>query len=198
MWWRAMSTMNDELNYQAQDLKDTFDRSFAEPHREAKPEVERFLSIRIGDDPYAVRLNEIAGIVSNRKIIPLPTPLSHLLGLAGNRGVVLPIYDLAALIGYDANAFVQSKWIVICRGDNPIGLTRLELEGYLELPRSEIRSPEQGSTKKITGRSAFVRQTIPPARGVIEIAAVLEAITNEALATIVGHPSTSSSPRTEK
>ncbi|HEY8943537.1 MAG TPA: chemotaxis protein CheW, partial [Polyangiaceae bacterium] len=52
--------------------------------------------------PYALRLTEVAGLFTSRRITRLPGPLPELLGLAGFRGVIVPVYDLPRLLGYGA------------------------------------------------------------------------------------------------
>ena len=61
---------------------------------------EDFLAIRVGADPYTFRLSEIAGLHVGVKIVPVPSPAVQLLGMVAIRGMLAPIYDLAALLHY--------------------------------------------------------------------------------------------------
>jgi len=42
---------------------------------------------------------EVSGLFADKKVTRLPSPVSELSGIAGLRGAVLPVYDLAMLLG---------------------------------------------------------------------------------------------------
>ena len=75
-------------------LRQAFDLSFALPPPPASPEVEDLLTIRVAGNPYAIRLRDIAGMVAGRKVVPVPSVTLDLLGLAGMRGGVVPVFGL--------------------------------------------------------------------------------------------------------
>src|ERR1039458_7695948 len=81
-------------------LRQAFDQSFALPPPPASQEVEDLLAIRVAGNPYAIRLRDIAGIVAGRKVVPVPAVRLDLLGLAGIRGGVVPVFGLASILGY--------------------------------------------------------------------------------------------------
>src|SRR5215218_10100104 len=83
----------------AAELREAFDRSFAQLATSEADVVESLLGIRIGTDPYGLRLGELSGLFADKKITRLPSPVSELLGIAGFRGAVLPVYDLGMLLG---------------------------------------------------------------------------------------------------
>jgi chemotaxis signal transduction protein len=84
----------------AAELRQAFDLSFALPPPPASQEVEDLLTIRVAGDPYAIRLGDIAGMVAGRKVVPVPAVTLDLLGLAGIRGGVVPVFGLASILGY--------------------------------------------------------------------------------------------------
>ena len=94
-------------------LRQEFDRSFAQAPRLEREPLEGLLAIRLGGDPYALRVSEIGGIHTDRRIMPLPSPAPELLGVAGLRGQIAPVYDLAALLGY-ARASAP-RWLILLR-----------------------------------------------------------------------------------
>lgn len=118
-------------------LRRAFDQSFAAPPPEASQGLEDLLRIRVAGDPYAIRLRDIAGVVARRKIVPVPGGTPALLGSAGIRGGIVPVFALAVLLGYEQAADVPS-WAVLCGPDEPIALAFPELEGYSRLPHSCI------------------------------------------------------------
>jgi purine-binding chemotaxis protein CheW len=101
--------MSDDLD-RAASLRAAFDRGFAEPAAVAG-RAEGFLAIRAGEHSRAVRLAEVAAIHADRRIVPLPSPSPSLLGLAGFRGAILPVYDLCALLGTSSPA--PPRWLIV-------------------------------------------------------------------------------------
>lgn len=95
-------------------LRREFDGSFAQAPRLEREPLEGLLAIRLGGDPYAIRVSEIGGIHADRRIMPLPTPVPELLGVAGLRGQIAPVYDLAALLGYARAS--SPRWLILLRG----------------------------------------------------------------------------------
>lgn len=95
-------------------LRREFDESFAQAPRLEREPLEGLLAVRLGGDPYAIRVSEIGGIHADRRIMPLPTPVPELLGVAGLRGQIAPVYDLAALLGYARAS--SPRWLILLRG----------------------------------------------------------------------------------
>src|SRR6185295_4421011 len=104
-----------------EELKRSFDRSFAEAPRQQVAQVEDLLCVRIAGDRYAVRLSETSGIYVDRKIVGLPSPLPDLLGMAGFRGSVIPVFDLGALLGYDMTGDA-GRWLLLVGTNEIVGL----------------------------------------------------------------------------
>jgi chemotaxis signal transduction protein len=115
----------------AAGLRRHFDESFAAPAASMTQPLEDFLAIRVGSDPYAFRLSEIAGLHVGGKIVPVPSPAVQLLGIVGIRGMMAPIYDLAALLRYPPS--VNSRWFVIARAPQPVGFAFEAFESHLQI-----------------------------------------------------------------
>jgi purine-binding chemotaxis protein CheW len=94
----------------AEQLRQEFDRSFMEPIVQGQVETHAFIGLRLGGEPYAIRLGEIGGLHGHAVIVPCPTPLPELMGLAGFRGALVPVYDLAALLGHPPSA---GRWLAL-------------------------------------------------------------------------------------
>jgi chemotaxis signal transduction protein len=118
-------------------LRRAFDQSFAVPPPQGSQELEDLLKIRVAGDPYAIRLRDIAEIVARRKVVPIPGGTPDLLGSAGIRGGIVPVFALGLLLGYGQVADAPA-WMVLCRSDEPIALAFPEFEGYARLPKSSI------------------------------------------------------------
>jgi len=125
------------------ELRSEFDRAFSlPPSSQVVEQIENLLAIRVAGDPYAIRVQEISGLANNRKIVPLPSPIPELLGVANMRGGFLPVYNLEALLGYRPGAD-PPRWIALCASNEPVGLAFAEFEGYLRIPSIKICSAEQ-------------------------------------------------------
>jgi chemotaxis signal transduction protein len=113
-------------------LRQAFDASFAEPARPAGEGLVSLLTIRVGGDPYAVRLSECAAVHAGRKIAPLPSDAPGLLGLAGFRGSLLPVYDLRVLLGSPGGGGAP-RWLLVASGVAPVAIAFDLLEAHLRV-----------------------------------------------------------------
>lgn len=137
-----MSSAQSRFRERAIELRDEFDRAFAEPARAAIADKEDLIGLRVGGQPYAIRLREIAGLYADRKVTRVPGGSAALRGIAGFRGALLPVYDLQALLGHASAA--QPRWLVVAAAA-PIALAFEGFEGQLRVSRDEILLQETGA-----------------------------------------------------
>jgi chemotaxis signal transduction protein len=160
----------------AAGLRRHFDESFAAPAASMTQPLEDFLAIRVGSDPYAFRLSEIAGLHAGVKIVPVPSPAVQLLGIVGIRGMMVPIYDLAALLRYPPS--VNPRWFVIARAPQPVGFAFGAFESHLQVaPTSSASSNREDAGAGQVGK--HLRGTVRAAgalRAIIHLASVMEMI----------------------
>jgi purine-binding chemotaxis protein CheW len=117
-------------------LRRGFDRSFAEPAQLDMTPMEDLLIVRVGDDVFAIRLSEIVGFYVGRKVTRVPGGVPALLGIAGFRGAIRPVYNLATLLGRPAEA--SPRWLVIAAAA-PIALAFDGFERHLRVALETIR-----------------------------------------------------------
>jgi chemotaxis signal transduction protein len=152
-----------------------FDESFADVQTQDHQVQESLLLVRIGGDPYAIRLREITELVTTRAVVPLPSSDHNLLGLAGIRGNIVPVFGLGPLLGYIISPDA-SRWAVLYGTDEPIALAFSEFEGYLQLPATAIhRDSRIAESERDTPEIAHV-ETGP--RPIIDIHRVVGLIRN--------------------
>lgn len=165
-----MSVSTALRNNRAADLRAAFDRSFAYAARSEAGVVESLLGIRIGGNPYGLRLGELSGLFADKKITRLPSPVSELLGIAGFRGAVLPVYDLGMLLGCPRAA--APRWMVVAAAAQ-IALAFEGSDGYLSAEGTVI-VPEA----RTESRDWHVREILRAefARPIIYLPSILEAI----------------------
>lgn len=147
------------------ELRHTFDQARAAPFSSEKEEQSvSLLAIRISRDPFAIKVNEIGGLVAGRKIVPVPSPVPELLGLAGIRGALIPVYSLEALLGYGAQT-EQTRWLALCGEEDSFALAFGEFEGYLRIPPHQLFPINEKDTlrvhvKEIARTTGFVRAVV--------------------------------------
>jgi len=162
------------MTAKVEELRRVFDRARALPFSSGEAEKsESLLNVRVSRDAYSLRVSEISGLAAGKKIAGLPSPLSEMLGLAGIRGALVPVYSLAALLGYGADA-EQTRWLILCASEEPFALALNEFEGYVRVPLEDLHAAE----KKDAARThvTHVARTHELARAVISIPLIREAI----------------------
>jgi chemotaxis signal transduction protein len=156
----------------ALELRREFDGTFAAPPPEPQP-TEDLLGVRVAGEPYALRVSEIDGVESCPKLVPLPTRVPELLGLAGIRGGLVAVYGLGPLLG-PAAATEPVRWLILCGGGERVGLGLTHLEGWLRVARSALSAPVGASASG--ERACQVVRVGGAPRPVISIPSVLETL----------------------
>jgi chemotaxis signal transduction protein len=125
------------------ELRRAFDQSFAIPAPGRGGGVETFLTLQTAGVELALRLTDLVRLEGRRKVVALPAENPGLLGLAGIQGRLVPVYDLASLLGLaqDSPAW---HWIALCAGSDAIGLAFETLHGYLRVSRANV-GPADGT-----------------------------------------------------
>jgi len=131
-----VSDDSSRLSERAARLRREFDDAFARPPVLDQVGSTELLVIRVGPDPHAIRLAEIAGLHADRCITRFPGPLPELLGLVSLRGALVPVYDLRLLLGYTA-ASSPPRWMVVAAA-TPVGLAFDQLEGHVTVQAGAI------------------------------------------------------------
>jgi hypothetical protein len=131
----------------ANDLRRAFDAAFAAAPAERAAEPEPFLLVKLAGNAHAIRIREIQGFAAARTVVPLSSPVPELLGLAGFRGSLLPVYDLASLLGYPERD-AQPRWFILCGDVEPVAFAFSEFDGYHEQPRADRHVLRQDGTTR--------------------------------------------------
>lgn len=125
-------------------LRSEFDQAFAVAASTLEVQSIHLLAIRVDSNPYAIAVAEIDGLQVDRVIAPLPTTIGGLLGLAGIRGDLVPVYSLGALLGYQAPARAP-RWLALCGGAQAFGLAFDGFERHLNLPVTQIAAADSAN-----------------------------------------------------
>jgi purine-binding chemotaxis protein CheW len=158
-------------------LREAFDASFARAVGGAAAPVEHMLAVRIATDPYALRLGEIAGLHVDLDVVSLPSAVRELRGIASLRNGIVPVYDLAQLLGYAAGA--PGRWLVLAGGRHKVGLAFDTFEAYLGVTSEQISASRSREGRR---HVAGIVRDGDLARPIVQISSVLEAIAAAACA----------------
>jgi chemotaxis signal transduction protein len=135
------------FEHRVADLRRAFDRTFASEATSAAEDAEDLLAIRVAGDRYALRLGEMSGLATGRKVTRVPSRRPGVLGIASVRGSLLSVHSLAAMLGYGLDSS-PCAWLAISVGEQPVGLAFEQLDGFLRLRRSEVH-PADGLDVKL-------------------------------------------------
>jgi chemotaxis signal transduction protein len=153
-----------------EELRRAFDRSFAGAPPEDTEARCDLLAIRVAGDAYALRLDEVAGLFVDRAVTPLPTPVPELLGLAGFRAALVPVYDLRALLTYSAGD--APRWIVTTAGEAIVGLAFDRFEAHVRVSAGALAADASSAHRCVRQ----VARTADGVRPIIHLPSVLEVI----------------------
>jgi chemotaxis signal transduction protein len=166
-----MSDLASSLAGRAALLRDAFDGSFAEARPPDPPPTADLLGIRIATEPHALHLSGITGLFADRKVTPVPGCAPGLLGIAGFRGTILPVYDLDALLGHRATE--AARWLAIAAGA-PVAFAFGALDGHLRVALDAIIPQQAGSQSRRHIREfARIAEALRP---IVDLASVIDAI----------------------
>jgi purine-binding chemotaxis protein CheW len=154
-------------------LRESFDAAFAAAPATAGAATTGLLAVRIGTTAAAVRLDDIAGLFADQAITPMPMAPPELLGLAGFRGSVVPVFDLATLLGLGAAADGHPRWCVLAAGERAVALAFHGFDGYRRVPVEAVHRAAPG-TELPTGRDVVAIDGHP--RSIVEIPSLVDAI----------------------
>lgn len=122
-------------------LRRDFDGSFALPTRAPDVGSVDLLAIRVRGKPFALRIGEIAGVATGRRLTQVPSSNPALLGLVGVRGTLVAVFDLGTLLG-EPLAGQPARWVALCGGHDQLAVAFDDVEGHLRLLESELGATE--------------------------------------------------------
>jgi purine-binding chemotaxis protein CheW len=158
------------ISKRAAELRRDFDRGFADPPSVGNETRQDLLAIRLGARRLAIRLSEIAGLFADKKITPVPGAAAGMLGIAGFRGSILPVYDLQSLL--ELSSSEAPRWLVIAAAA-PVAFSFEAFEEQIRVPADSIKCEQTQAKNSFT--KEFI-QTEGVLRPIIQLSSVLEAV----------------------
>lgn len=171
---RAQSSPSLSAPLSVREMREAFDHGFARQVGELSPHWHDFLLVRLGALPHALPMAEISALqrMPPEGITPVPGPLSALMGIAGHKGRILPVYDLTALLGLSAAR--QAAWQVVTQ-DPPVILAIDEFERHVRCDAGAI-ARLSASESIGQGHIEAHLHTASEQRPIVSIASVLDTI----------------------
>jgi len=148
-------------------LRNAFDRNFATPPPPLEPARSDFLCIRVGGEPSAIALGDIASLHADLRVVALPSHATELLGVAAIRAAVVPIYDLGVAFGVARTS--TARWTVLLR-DGLAGFAFDGYDGHARIADRDVAAAPPGGHV----RGQFTHDGQP--RSVVDLRSVLTAI----------------------
>ena len=112
-----------------------------------------YVFVRLGDESYALSVEHVREVLAGADITPLPGAGQHVLGLLNLRGDVVPVFDLAALLGASARARSERICVATC-AQGVGGLAVGEVTDVAELAGEgdSVDAPLLAGTALVDGR----------------------------------------------
>jgi len=170
-----MSGRDAGLARKASELRQAFDRAFAEPPSPNPERLEDFIAVGVGDHSYAIHLADVSGLFADKAIMPLPNSAPEFLGIASFRGAVMPVYDLRALLGYAAKA--PPRWLVTAAA-LPVALAFDVFDRHLRLPAQAVIRREGADAARRHVRQALHAPDM--VRPIVDMASIFAVIKKQA------------------
>jgi purine-binding chemotaxis protein CheW len=127
---------------------------------------------RLGGEEYGLPVDDVLEVADSGEIVPVPGAGSAMLGVRNLRGQVLPVVDLAAVLGLPRGT-TPGRVVVVAEGGRAAGLGVDSVKGVESLPDGG----EEADSPHLTG-AALIDGTLV---GLVNVASVLEAVEGAAL-----------------
>ncbi len=166
-----MSDVRQNLSRRAADLREAFDRGFAQARRPDLTVMQSLLALSVGGEPYAMRLTEISSVVAGRPITPVPDAGVALLGFAGFRGAIVPVYDLHVLLG--RAPCETPRWLAMAAAA-PVVLAFETFDGHLRVAPDAVMPREGGEQADRLVREVVMVDGL--ARPIVHLPSIIDVI----------------------
>ena len=148
-----------------------FDAGFARASAVAADPGPALLSVQVAGRPFALPAAALLAVGVLPRLTALPHAPPELLGLAGHRGRLVAVYDLARLLGLPERLEARTPgWLIVLRDDPTIALAVDALQGWRRVRSVDLAALTQpGIVQGILTDQA-------DGRGLVDLQALLDSI----------------------
>lgn len=154
----------------AEEMRRVFDQSFASAPPIETADLISLIMIRVSGERFVLRMDEIHGIGRDQPVVPVASRISELMGIAGMRGALVPVFSLAALLGLPRTD--EWSWLAIIQGESPMALAFDALESRMEIRRTSLYEDASPARRHIRQLAQIGNQVCP----VIDVPSLTEGI----------------------
>jgi chemotaxis signal transduction protein len=156
-------TNQGDSTLDAARLRAEFDATFAAPALASEDAHVELVTIRLGEDRFALRMAQIGSVVADQRVEPVPSAEPAFMGLMADRGRLVPVFRLRALLGYPPATFETDRSWVVCVGTSePVAFAFDSFAGYL---RAHVGSVGDGAAAS----TPCVAQVVRDANAIVPI-----------------------------
>jgi purine-binding chemotaxis protein CheW len=110
------------------------------PAAEQHVEEIELLSLRLGDEEYAVNVEDVKEVLKNRELTLVPNAPDYIQGVTALRGQVLPVVDLCKRLGIPAGTRDEKSRILVMNvHDEEAGIVVDRVTGVLRISPDAVR-----------------------------------------------------------
>lgn len=169
-----MSEHHLTLHDRAAELRARFDETFSRPPRADGGGLIDLLAIRVGEDPYALRLSDIAGLHADTPVTWVPTPVRAQLGIASFRRRLVPVFDLRLLLGTPGGD--SPCWLVLTSRVPTVAIAFDLFEGHEQVTSADIVGDDHAGQSAARPRELV--RIGDTTRAIIDIVSITDSITD--------------------
>jgi chemotaxis signal transduction protein len=158
----------------ADEIRRAFDQTFASAPSLENADLISLITIRLSGERFALRMDQIHGLARSRPIVPVSSRISELIGIAGMRGTLIPVFSLAALLGLPRSE--ECAWLAIIQGDLPLALAFDALERRMEIRRTSLYEDSSPSRRHVRQLAQLGKEVC----AVLDVPSLVEVIRNMA------------------
>ena len=116
-----------------------------EPTVYASAEEQSFVVFDCANGKFAFDLDDVREILRLPRLVEMPLAPRSLLGLANLRGVVLPVINLANLLGRVTNKPSETSRVIVIGDEGYVGFLVDAIDNIVALPGSKIENADAGA-----------------------------------------------------
>jgi chemotaxis signal transduction protein len=111
------------------------------------------LTFRLGDQQYALPIDEVVEVASMVELTILPDSATGMLGIANRHGAMLPILDLRQILEQEATSIDSSTlFVVVTHGEGVAGLVVDEVH--------QVEYVDPGAKQSVPAAGRFIRDIV--------------------------------------
>lgn len=159
------------------ELRREFDLGFSRPAQIDGSAHEDLILFSIANERYAVRVREVKAILRTPRLACIPSRSSALRGIIAWRGELLPIFDLAELLGHPAQRELGA-WSLLAGDTERAAFAFQHFERFERVAATAVSKEGPATSPRVVGEDVvrIARDILP----IVSVSQVLANLAHEA------------------